>query len=93
MSEEGEGGQGREREREREGVSYLKQLTCAYIHTRIHSRLSVLSKYHKLYAIKASSLKVLLQKIKENKAHLPKTLSPEALMSTKDKSMGWVSED
>lgn len=56
------------------------------------SRLSVLTKYHKLYAIKMCTLRALLQKIKEHKLFLPKTLSPEDLRRTGDKSVEWVRE-
>ena len=67
--------------------AYIQPLTFPY------SRLSVLTKYHKLYAVQVSTMKDLLHSIKESKTLLPKSLTPEDLKkkaNDSDKSNDWV---
>lgn len=49
-----------------------------------------MAKYHKLYAIQVSTLKDLLHRIKQSKPLLPKSLTPDDIKKSSDKSNDWV---
>ena len=78
-------------------IGFFKESFNRCLHFYLHhmmalscSRFSVLYKYHKVYAIKASTLRALLQKIKRHKGYLPTNFTLDQIKEAGHKSSDWV---